>query len=100
MGGKHGLAAAHSLVLGDVKMRKKKKAYSLHFVTVGNRSDEIIRTLVKNEIKKVLDKYGAVSDNLDELLHKYITSESGEMCNDTERQGICQGIHDEGISKR
>lgn len=54
-------------------MGNKKKSFNLHFIRVGNRSEEIIRTLAKREIEKVLDKHGAVSDNLDEILSKYIT---------------------------
>lgn len=51
-------------------MRNKKKSYTLHFVLVEDRSDEIVKALVKREIEKVLAKYGAVSDNLDEILSK------------------------------
>jgi hypothetical protein len=80
MSRKAGHAAAHTLSSGDAVMKKpKEKAYSLHFVLVEDRSVEIARSLAKREIEKVLAKYGAVSDNLDEVLSKYIT---GEMRND------------------
>lgn len=74
---KLGLAVPHRVVAGDVRMGIKKKSYSLRFVRVEDRSDEIIKTLAKNEMKKVLERHGAVSYNLDEVLSKYIT---GEMC--------------------
>lgn len=80
MSGKAGHAAAHTLATGDASMeRPKKKAYSLRFVLIEDRSVEIARNLAKREIEKVLAKHGAVCDNLDEVLSKYIT---GEMCND------------------
>jgi hypothetical protein len=78
--GKGGHAAAHTLPVGDAAMEKpKKKAYSLRFVLVEDRGAEIARNLAKREIEKVLAKHGAVSDNLDEVLSKYIT---GVMRND------------------
>lgn len=91
---KGGKAAAHTLVSGDVSM--KKKSYRLHFVRVEDRSAEIITALAKREIEKVLDKHGAVSYNLDEILSKYIT---GVMCSDQKGQGICSGIDDERLPK-
>ena len=71
--------------MGDAMEKPKKpkkpknKAYRLHFVLVEDRGAEIARGLVKREIEKVLAKHGAVSDNLDEVLSKYIT---GVMRND------------------
>jgi hypothetical protein len=73
-----GLADAHTLIVGDEKM-PKKKTYCIEYIQVGDRSDEIVRAIVKKEIEKVLEKHGAVSYNLDEVLSKYI---SGEMRND------------------
>ncbi len=81
MSGKAGHAAAHTLSIGDATMEKpKKKAYSLRFVLGEDRSVEITRKLAKREIEKVLAKHGAISHNLDEVLHKYITFGTGEMC--------------------
>lgn len=80
MSGKVGHAAAHTLSTGDAIMGKpKKKAYSLRFVLVEDRSVEIARSLAKREIEKVLEKHGVVSYNLDEVLSKYV---SGEMWHD------------------
>jgi hypothetical protein len=62
--------------------KPRKKAYSLRFVLVEDRGAEIVRQLAKREIEKVLAKHGAVSDNLDEVLSKYIT---GEMRNEQKR---------------
>lgn len=61
--------------------RRRKKTYSLNFVRVGTQeqSDEIIRSLAKSQIEKVLEKHGAVSYDLDKVLNKYI---SEDMCNE------------------
>ncbi len=92
--GKHGIAPAHSMVKGDV-MGKKTKPYRIEFVQVGDRSDEVVKSFVEKEIKKVLAKNGLVSYNLNEVLDKYI---SGEMRSEYKRrQGICQGINNEGF---
>jgi len=80
--GKAGHAAAHTMPVGDATVKPKKKAYSLRFVLAEDRSAEIACNLAKREIEKVLAKHGAVSDNLDEVLSKYITDGPGEMCND------------------
>ncbi|OXM82496.1 hypothetical protein CF651_30620 [Paenibacillus rigui] len=53
----------------------KKKPYKLNFICVEDRSDEIIRSLARTAIKKVLEKHGAVAYNLDEVLSKYISEE-------------------------
>ncbi|CAM5794681.1 hypothetical protein [Brevibacillus borstelensis] len=81
--GKGGNALAHTMTMGDDSMKKtKEKAYRLRFVLVEDRGEEIARNLARIEIEKVLAKYGAVSDNLDEVLSNYIT---GEMCNGEKR---------------
>jgi hypothetical protein len=66
--------------MGDAMAKEKKKAYRIRFNCVEDRRVEITRTLLKREIEKVLAKHGVVSDNLDEVLSKYVT---GVMCNDT-----------------
>lgn len=52
----------------------KKKNYRLNFVRVGTEEQPvtIIKSIVRRTIQKELDKYGAVSHNLDEVLDKYI----------------------------
>lgn len=77
-----GKASAHSMVMGDAAMSKrktKKPSFTLEIVCVEDRSHEIIKRLAKREIEIVLEKHGAVCDNLDEVLDKYIT---GEVQND------------------
>ncbi|MEB4784820.1 hypothetical protein P5G60_24100 [Paenibacillus jamilae] len=64
--------------MGDDTMGKEK-SFKLNFVQVEDRSEHIIRSLVKTELLKVMAKHGVVSYNLDEVLSKYIT---GEMCNE------------------
>lgn len=61
---------------------EKKKSFNINFIPVGDRSADVLRNLAKREIEKVLAKHGAVSHNLDEVLHKYITVQSEEMRND------------------
>lgn len=72
--GKDGFAPLHTLLEGDA-MKEKKKSYNITFIQVGDRSDEIVKALAKREIEKVLEKHGAVSYNLDEILCKYISEE-------------------------
>lgn len=80
MSRKAGNALAHTLLRGDAAMAKQKeKGYWLRFVLVEDRRAEITRNLARREIEKVLAKHGAVSDNLEEVLSKYIT---GVMRND------------------
>ncbi|MNW28300.1 hypothetical protein D3C74_51220 [compost metagenome] len=52
----------------------RKKCYTIRFVNVGTpeQSATIIKRLVRNELQKVLDSYGANACNLDELLDNYI----------------------------
>ncbi|CAM3879236.1 hypothetical protein COLU111180_12200 [Cohnella lubricantis] len=80
MSRKAGNALAHTMASGDAVMEKKKeKAFRLRFILVEDRGADIARNLARREIEKVLAKYGAVSDNLDEILSKHIT---GEMRNE------------------
>lgn len=71
--GKCGFAPDHTMIQGDANVSSKPKPYSIKVVRVGNRSDEIVRELVKSKLEKVLEKNGAVAYNLDEVLHKYIS---------------------------
>lgn len=52
----------------------KKKSFSIRFVRVGTEEQAvtIVKSIVRRTIQKELDKYGAVSYNLDEVLDKYI----------------------------
>ncbi|GBF78259.1 hypothetical protein PA598K_06877 [Paenibacillus sp. 598K] len=50
----------------------KKKSFTLKFICTEDRTDQIIKTLAKREIQKVLDNMGVVSNNLDAVLDKYI----------------------------
>lgn len=52
--GKCGFAPLHTLVEGDA-MKEKKKSFNITFVQVGSQSDEIVRSLAKREIEKVLE---------------------------------------------
>ena len=52
--------------------RQKKKSFRLQFILVEDRSAEVAKALAKIEIEKVLAKHGAESDNLDDVLSKYI----------------------------
>ena len=58
---------------------EKKKAYTIEVICVEDRTDQIVKSMVKRELKKILDNMGVVSYNLDEVLDKYIT---GEMRNE------------------
>jgi len=72
----HVQATAHNLLKGD-DMTKKDKPYRLEFVHNGGDPVNAVRNIVKNEIKKVLEKNDAVAYNLDEVINKYITGEIG-----------------------
>lgn len=48
------------------------RKYKIKFVTVEDRSDEIVKELAKDELKKVLNKHGAESPNLDNVLDQYL----------------------------
>lgn len=52
--------------------KTKKKRYTLNFILVEDRSVEILRSLAREAINKVLAKHGVVSHNLEEVLDKYI----------------------------
>ncbi|MNK84431.1 hypothetical protein D3C87_1042790 [compost metagenome] len=56
-------------------MKEKKKAYTLHYECVEDRSVEITKSLARNAINKVLKKHGVVAYNLEEVLDKYITKQ-------------------------
>ena len=58
---------------------EKKKPYTIEVICVEDRTDQIVKSMVKRELKKILDNMGVVSYNLDEVLDKYIT---GEMRNE------------------
>lgn len=76
---KHGRAAAHSVVTGDEKMKRKKPSYHIRFIPAGENGHDAIKDLVKETLKKVIAKNGATVYNFDEVVNKYM---SGEMCND------------------
>lgn len=50
------------------------RSSNIPFVRVGTEEQAvtIVKSIVRRTIQKELDKYGAVSHNLDELLDKYI----------------------------
>jgi hypothetical protein len=62
--------------------RKEKPVFKFNFICVEDRTVEIFKNLARTEMKKVLDKHGAISYNLEEILSKYIT---GEMRYDQKR---------------
>ncbi|SDW79593.1 hypothetical protein SAMN05518855_1005140 [Paenibacillus sp. CF384] len=77
-------ALAHKIPQGDADMEKKtkKKSFTIRIVRVGDRPHEVVRELVRDRIQSVLANNGVVSDNLDDVLCKYI---SEEMCNEQKR---------------
>ncbi|MEK5641924.1 MULTISPECIES: hypothetical protein [Paenibacillus] len=52
----------------------KKKAFTIHYKCIEDRSAEIVKNLVRQELQKVFVKHGVVAYNLDEVLDKYIVS--------------------------
>ncbi|MGF6356708.1 hypothetical protein ABIE27_004632 [Paenibacillus sp. 4624] len=60
--------------MGD-DMGKKEKSFKITFVSVGDNSNDIVKKIVKSELKKMLDSHGVVSYNLDDVLSKYITGD-------------------------
>ncbi|MFD1955974.1 hypothetical protein ACFSL6_17800 [Paenibacillus thailandensis] len=67
----------HKLTTGDTM--EKKKPYRIKFVSNGKDPREAIIELVKEELKKVLEKNNATVYNLDEIASYYV---SGEACNE------------------
>jgi acetoacetate decarboxylase len=61
-------------IKGADSMQKNKRDpnYKIKIIRAENGSGEIIRGIVKEVIETVLAKNGVVSDNLDEVLLKYI----------------------------
>ncbi|MGO4346315.1 hypothetical protein AB4Z45_12580 [Paenibacillus sp. MCAF9] len=51
---------------------KRNSNYKIKIIRVGNRSGEIVRSIVKETLEAILAKNGAVSNNIDEVLLKYI----------------------------
>lgn len=67
--------------------KAKKSNFKINIIRVGDKGDEIVRALLKEKLEIVLAKNNAVSDNLDEVLCKYI---SEEMRNEQKR--LRQGL--------
>lgn len=80
-----------------MKKNKRDPNYKIKIIRVGDRSDEIVRAIVKDALETALAKNGAVADNLDEVLHKYI---SGEMRNEQKKEdGLCTGLNNERLAE-
>ncbi|PQP89681.1 hypothetical protein [Paenibacillus sp. AR247] len=56
--------------------KAKKSSFSISFIRICSEeeSKKRIKRLIKPGILKVLEKHGAVSTNLDEVLDKYIVA--------------------------
>jgi len=62
--------------------KEKKKPYNITVICIEDRTEQIVKSLARRELKKMLDNMGLVAYNLDEVLDKYIT---GEMRNEQKR---------------
>ncbi|WP_143151544.1 hypothetical protein [Paenibacillus sp. UNCCL117] len=78
--------------------KQKAKAYSIEVIRVGDKSDEIMRSIVKREIKKVLEKNGVIAYNLDDVLTKYITEETCNEQKEEEKSSLRTRINVKGNS--
>jgi hypothetical protein len=56
-------------------MKLHKKSYHIKIVRIEDHSTKIASQLVKQTIEKILEKYGLVSYNLDEVIAKHISEE-------------------------
>ncbi|WP_160045718.1 hypothetical protein [Paenibacillus sp. USDA918EY] len=54
--------------------KARNKSFSITFIKICSEEEsrERIKRLIKPEVLKVLEMYGAVAPNLDEVLDKYI----------------------------
>lgn len=60
---KLGLAAPHSIVMGDATMKKKKPAFTIRYIPVEGDVDEVIDEIVREKVNSVLRKHGAIQYN-------------------------------------
>lgn len=65
------------LIMGD--HMQKKKSYNHRFRSVAKPGSDVIRDIVKDEIKKVLERNNVTVLDLDEFVSNFVTElDSGE----------------------
>lgn len=62
----------YSDLIGVEIMKKRKKAFTLHFQCVEDRSVDIIKSLARNELNKVFAQHGVTCHDLEEVLDRCI----------------------------